>query len=668
MNESIQSQLDKLREQIRYHDRRYYLEAKPEIPDQEYDRLMRQLQTLEREHPELLTADSPSQRLGDLPLPELVSVPHRLPMLSIENTYEPAELLDFGLKAEKALGHPADWVVELKIDGVAVSIVYEQGILARALTRGNGTVGDDITHNIRTVRDVPLRLSGDDWPARLEVRGEVYMTNAELDELNKRQAAAGLELYANTRNVTAGSIRLLDSRICAERNLRVFVHGIGYCEGLQVRNHTGFLQAVERWGLHPTPLVRKYASIRETLAGIDQLLTELDSLDFEVDGLVVKLDDFAQREELGARSKSPRWVAAYKWERYEALTVLEKIELQVGKSGTVTPVAHLTPVEVAGTTVSRATLHNAEEIARKDIRVGDRIVVEKAGKIIPRVVRVDLAGRSPDSEVWEFPLQCPECQTPLEKDEGGVFIRCPNAGCPAQVRERLRYFASRPAMDIEGLGEKLVGQLVEKGLVRTCGDLYRLTARQLQELDRMGERSSEKIVEAIAASKSRGMERLLTALAIRHVGVTVSRSLAQQFRNLDQLAQATEAQISAVEEVGPVIAASLRQFFSSAEGIAMLDDLRSVGLVFDAAAPAVAIAGDRLAGQTVVVTGTLTRYSRDEIHELIRQHGGKTSSSVSSKTSFVVAGAEAGSKLDKAMALGVRVLDEDAFDALLQGD
>lgn len=665
MEPDVARQIETLRQQIREHDRRYYVDADPIISDLEYDRLLRQLQDLEAAHPEWISADSPTQRIGDAPLESLNQVAHRLPMLSIENTYSLEELREFGQKTETALGGPVEWVVELKIDGVAVSIIYEDGILARALTRGNGAVGDDITHNIRTIPDVPLKLIGDSIPQILEVRGEVFMRNADLVALNERQAAAGLEPYANTRNVTAGSIRLLDPRICAERNLHVYCHGTGYCQGLSVNTHRDFLDRIGQFGLPPTPQVTVCPSISAAAEHCQQRIEQLHELDFEVDGLVVKLNDFSLREKLGARSKSPRWVVAFKWEKYEASTKLENIELQVGKTGAITPVAHLRPVELAQTIVSRASLHNAEEIARKDIRIGDTVIVEKAGKIIPHIVRVERHLRNGSEVEFRFPERCPECDGPLTRDDGGVYIRCTNWNCPAQLRERIRFFASRQAMDIEGLGDKLVEQLVAAGRVKTYGDLYRLRQEQLVELDRMGERSAKKLIEGIQASKSRGMERLLTALSIRHVGTTVAKILARRFRNLDALAAAPADVLSQTDEIGNVIAESVAQFFRSAIGQGTLDDFRQLGLNFEAVEAAAGSASQKLAGRTVVVTGTLPTLSREQAHALIEQHGGKPGSSVSSKTAYLLAGDEAGSKLQKAQSLGIPVLNEAEFRALL---
>ena len=659
-------EISQLIEQIRYHDRRYYVDAEPEISDLQYDRLVKRLEQLEEAHPELRTPDSPTQRIGDSPVAGLQQVEHRKPMLSIDNTYNVEELQAFARRTLDGLGVKAtEWVVELKIDGVAVSVIYEDGLLVRALTRGNGTVGDDITHNIRTVRDVPLRLTTDQPPRILEVRGEVYMTNDELVRLNESQTSNGMPVYANTRNVTAGSIRLLDPRICAQRNLRMFCHGTGVCEGIRSDNHMDFLHEIAGYGLVPTPHVRNFQRFEGVVDYCGEVVEHVHDLDFEVDGLVIKLNQFDQRESLGARSKSPRWLAAYKWEKYEAVTRLNSIEVQIGKTGAITPVANLEPVELAGTTVSRASLHNAEEIERKDIRPGDTVVVEKAGKIIPHIVRVEKHLRKSGTPVWPFPKECPECQTSLVKDEGGVYIRCPNFSCPAQLRERIRYFASRDAMDIEGLGDKLVNSLVDEGLVSSYADLYRLTADQVAELPRMGQRSSANLVTAIEASKSRGLARLLNALSIRHVGSTVARVLARHFADIEKLAAASVEDLGNVDEVGEIIAESVHGFFNSETGRQIIGDLAAEGVVLieeQADSPA---ASDLLLGKTLVVTGTLQNYTRDQVHSLIQQHGGKTSSSVSSKTDYLVAGEKAGSKLAKAEKLGVAVLGESDFEKLL---
>jgi DNA ligase (NAD+) len=654
-----------LRETIRHHDRKYYVEATPEITDLQYDRLMQQLTKLESEHPELITADSPTQRVGEQPVSHLNQVAHREPMLSIDNTYNETELRKFIARTEGLLsGEPIEWVVELKIDGVAASLIYEEGLLVRALTRGNGKVGDDVTHNVRTIADVPLKLTTDRPPSLLEVRGEIYMTNSALVSLNERQAAKGEAAYANTRNVAAGSIRLLDSRICAERNLRIFCHGTGYCEGLAATNHIEFLDEIASYGLPPTPLVQAFSKFDDAFAYAESIIERLHEFDFEVDGLVIKVNNFQQRRELGARSKSPRWVVAYKWELYEATTTLNEIRVQIGKTGAITPVAELEPVELAGTTVSRASLHNAEEIQRKDIRVGDVVIVEKAGKIIPHIVRVETHLRKGNPPVYEFPTVCPECTQPLVKDPGGVYIRCVNDQCPAQMKERLRYFATRNAMDIEGLGEKIVEQIVSAGLVKTYGDLYRLQVADLLRLERMGKRSAEKLVDAIAASKERGLARLLNALSIRHVGVTVANVLANHFGSIDAIIAASAEQLGAVDEIGGIIAESVYEFFHSETGAQIVADLHECGVLMhqQQSAPA----SDTFAGKTIVVTGTLSKYTRDEIHDLVKQHGGKAGSSISKKTDYLVAGEKAGSKLEKATSLGVKVISETEFESLIQ--
>jgi len=660
------AEIAKLCEAIRDHDRKYYVEAAPEISDLDYDRLVEKLKKLEAEHPELVQPDSPTQRVGDQPVDGLEQVEHRVPMLSIDNTYSLAELRKYEERTAKLLGGESiEWVVELKIDGVAVSLVYENGVLVRGVTRGNGRVGDDITHNVRTVGDVPLRLSGDAVPAVLEVRGEIYMANSDLVRLNEAQEKKGDPPFANTRNVTAGSIRLLDPRICAQRRLRFFGHGVGLAEGLRAQTHMEFLDELRACGLPATPRVECFGSFDAAVDHCETLIERLHELDFEIDGLVLKVNRFDQRERLGSTAKSPRWLIAYKFEKYEATTRLNAIRVQVGKTGAVTPVAELEPVELAGTIVSRASLHNADEIERKDVRPGDVVVVEKAGKIIPHIVRVEKHERKGKLPKYAFPKQCPECATELVKDEGGVYIRCPNLECPAQVKERIRYYASRNAMDIEGLGDKLVDQLVAQGLVRGYGDLYRLKLEQLMGLERMGRKSSENLLDGIEASKERGLARLLNALAIRHVGARVAMVLAESFGSMDALREASVDELSATGEIGPIIAESVHGFLHTEVGRRTIADLRELGVKMEAAATAAE--GPRvLEGKTLVVTGTLQRYDRDEIKELIARHGGRAASSVSKKTDYVVAGEKAGSKLTKARELGVPVLTEDELLALLQ--
>src|SRR6056297_3041280 len=663
----VSERASELRRQLRRHDRLYYVESAPEISDLQYDKLLRELQDLEDAHPELREPNSPTRRIGDAPVSPLVQDPHAVPMLSIDNTYSRDELKSYFQRTEKQLDDQnVVWVMEYKIDGVAASVRYEDGVMTLALTRGNGQLGDDITHNIRTIRDLPLTLTadGDDPPKLLEVRGEVYMTNADLADLNLRQTERGEEPYKNTRNVTAGTIRLLDPAVAAERNLRFFAHGVGEVDGLRADNHIDFLKEIGRFGIPPTPHVERFTTWQAAIQAVAELEKEMPDLPFEVDGIVFKVNDFAQREKLGIRSKSPRWLVAYKFERYEAVTKLHNITVQVGKTGTVTPVAHLEPVDIAETTVSRASLHNADEIERLDVREGDTVVVEKAGKIIPKIVRVEKHLRTTELPPFVFPTRCPERQSPLQRDDGGVYIRCNNPTCPAKLRQRLAFFASRVGMDIDGLGDKLIDQLVNKQIVRNYDDLYRLTAEDfIKHLDLVKSKKANKLVDAIAESRSRGLARVLTAIAIRHVGPRAAQLITQRFPNLPALQAASEEDLASINEVGPVIARSVREYLDSDYGRETLRGLAEVGV--DLTEEVVATDSLPLTGKTFVVTGALQRYKREEIEAKIEQLGGRASGSVSSKTDYLIAGDKAGSKKTKAEQLGVTVIDEDQFDRLV---
>lgn len=658
---------ESLRNEIRSHDHSYYVLATPTITDLEYDRLLRRLVELETAFPDCATVDSPTRRIGDKPLEGLLQVAHRVPMLSIDNTYNEAELRDFMGRVTKSLPDESiAWIVELKVDGVAASILYEDGMLTQAVTRGNGEVGDDITHNARTFRGLPQRLQGTHVPRALEIRGEVYMTNSDLVALNELRTQSGEPEFKNPRNATAGAVRLLDSRLCATRRLRFLCHGVGYTDGLKAKTHWEFLEQIAGFGIPATPRVAKLDSPDAVVAYCNALMEDLHDLDFEVDGLVVKVNSFEQRETLGTTSKSPRWVIAYKIEKYEAVTRLLDIKTQVGKTGTITPVAELEPVPLAGTTVSRASLHNLDEIRRKDIRVGDWVVVEKAGKIIPHVVRVEKHRRETEPPEWEFPSTCPECGAGLSRDPSGVYIRCTSSECPAQWRQRLRYFATRDCMDIEGLGDKLVNQLVDSQLVSTYADLYRLTLDQLMQLERMGRKSAENLLAGIAQSKSRGLSRVLNAISIRHVGQRVAQVLARRFGSAKRLQEAGLEELSSVDEIGPVIAKSVFDFCQSEEGTQLFQQLEAVGVSLETSEEDRIDDQGVLAGKTVVVTGSLKSFSRDEIERTITKLGGRPGSSVSKKTDLVVAGDAAGSKLDKAKSLGVPVITEEEFLQLIQ--
>ncbi|EMI20226.1 NAD-dependent DNA ligase LigA [Rhodopirellula maiorica SM1] len=678
MNESIAKRVAELRTEIRRLDHLYYVEAKPAVTDLEYDRLLEELRKLETEHPEFASVDSPTQRVGDAPVPHLVQVPHSVPMLSIDNTYSREELKAYFDRTEKTLGEPIEWVMEFKIDGVAASIRYEQGNMAVALTRGNGQVGDDITHNVRTIRDVPLRLVGDTPPEVLEVRGEVYMTNADLADLNLRQTEAGAEPYKNTRNVTAGTIRLLDPAIAAERKLRFFCHGIGETTGLKAADHIEFLAEVGKLGIPPTPEVQVFKSSADALKAVALFEEEMPDLPFEVDGIVFKVNRFDQRERLGIRSKSPRWVIAYKFERYEAVTVLESISVQVGKTGAITPVAHLKPVDIADTTVSRASLHNADEIERLDVREGDVVVVEKAGKIIPKVVRVEKHERKTEQPPFEFPTHCPVCHTELVRDDGGVYIRCPSPECPAQLRQRLIYFGSRPGMDIDGLGDELVDLLVQRRIVSSYADLYRLSVDEIADVNwlkqrkgkdgklidvQVGKKNAENLVAGIEASRNRGLARVLASISIRHVGPRVAQLITRHYPTIEQLQSASIEDLASIHEIGDAIAKSMHEFLHSDYGKKVFAELAEVGVKLseEVAEPS----GGPLEGKTIVVTGTLQQFNRDEIKALIEKLGGRASSSISKKTDYLVAGEKAGSKLTKAESLGVKILTESEFKTLI---
>jgi DNA ligase (NAD+) len=665
---SMQQRAEELRRLINHHSYLYYVQDRPEISDREFDRLVKELEKLEEAHPELITPDSPTRRVGGQPIEGFVTVRHREPMLSIDNTYNAEELREFDRRVRKLLpGEPITYVVEVKIDGVAISLTYEHGLFSVGATRGDGERGDDVTHNLRTIRELPLRLRADRPPALLEARGEVYMTRAELARLNRERAAKGLEPFANPRNSTAGSLKLLDPRLAAERRLRLFTYALAAAEGVKAKTHLESLELLRQYGFPVNDNTRSFGSIDEVIDYCRDWADRRHDLPYETDGTVIKINDFAQHRRLGATSKAPRWVVAYKYEAEQALTKLLKIEVHVGKTGNLTPVAHLEPVQLAGTTVSRASLHNADEIDRKDIRVGDMVLVEKAGEIIPYVIRSEPSVRTGAEKVFQFPSQCPVCGAPVEREEGGVYHRCTGLACPAQLKERLRFYAHRNAMDIEGLGTAIIDQLVDTGLVRSIPDVYRLTLEQLVELERMGKKSAQNLLDGIEASKARGLTRVLTGLGIRHVGEHMAELLAAEFGNIDDLMSASAERLAQVEGIGPERGDSIHRFFHSTAGTAVIEDLRGLGVkLTEDARPALAKAGGTaLAGRTFVVTGTLGRYSRDEAENLIKKLGGKATGSVSKKTDYVVAGDKAGSKLDKARQLGVPVLTEEEFEKLI---
>lgn len=666
--ESARSEHARLAAEIERHNRLYYVEARPEISDEAYDRLMRRLIELEEQFPDLRTPDSPTQRVGGEPLKGFSQVIHSVPMLSMDNTYQAGELLEFDRRVREGLGsEQPKYVVELKIDGVSVSLRYEAGAFIRAATRGDGTRGDDITQNARTIRSLPLRLK--DAPDLLEIRGEVYMTYAELERLNKIREKEGLEPFRNPRNTTAGTLKLLDPGLVAERRLSLWTYDVVESSDPLPDSHAEILCLLERWGLPVNPHRAICADIDEVLTVCEAWWEKRHELPYPIDGLVIKVDSRAQRERLGATAKAPRWAVAFKYPAETARTLLKDVTFQVGKTGAITPVAELEPVLLAGTVVKRASLHNFQEVERKDLRVGDTVEVQKAAEIIPQVLRYIPELRPPDARPVIPPEVCPSCGSPVGKDPDDpteVFIRCLNLSCPAQIRERLLHYASRRAMDITGLGEALAEQLVQNGIVRTPADLYRLDVETLCGLDRMAEKSARNLVDAIQASKARPLSRLLFALGIRMVGEQTAADLARHFRTMDALMAAEIDALCRVDGVGERVARSIRQFFALPANRELIEQLRQAGLRMDADTERT---GGPLVGKTFVITGTLEMGPRDAAQERIRALGGQTADTVTKRTSFLVVGSDPGStKLEKARKLGVPIITEADLSRMMSGD
>lgn len=647
-------------EELRRYDQAYYIEAQPLVSDQTYDALYRELLDLENNHPEIVTPDSPSQRVGGAPLAEFQSVTHAQPMLSLDNTYSREEMLAFVERVQKGLGHSrCTYVLEPKIDGVAVSLRYEHGTLVLGATRGDGRQGDDVTANLRTIRRLPLRLPQS--PAVLEVRGEVYYPRQAFADLNLQRVAAGEAAFANPRNAAAGTLKQLDPRIVAQRPLAIALYSPGACEGVPCQTQVEWLDYLRELCFPVPERTWLCGNADELIAAITALDQSRGQFPYDIDGAVAKLNEWAWRDQLGLTSKAPRWAIAYKYSAERARTKLNAVTFQVGRTGVITPVAELEPVLLSGSTVSRATLHNFDEVRRKEIRLGDHVFVEKAGEVIPAVVAVDTEARTGQEVAITPPTVCPSCQTALVWE--GIFLQCPNANCRAQLKRRLLHFGQRSAMDIEGLGESLVEQLVEQGLVKDLADLYELKLEPLSGLERMAEKSAKNILEALEKSKQRDVARLLFGLGILHVGVTGAEDLARHFRTLDALATASMEDLLTVANVGDVMAASLVAYFSNPENRARVERLRQSGLNFSTSL-IVAPNGGALAGKTIVITGTLSM-SREEMAAKIKAAGGKVGSSVSKKTDYLLAGEEAGSKLANAQKLGVKVLTEAEMEVLL---
>jgi DNA ligase (NAD+) len=666
---NVQQQIDALREQLRYHNHRYYVLDDPEIPDAEYDRLFRELQALEAQHPELVTPDSPTQRVGVTPLSEFGEIRHAIPMLSLGNVFSDEELLAFDKRIHDRLKSDTEieFVAEPKLDGLAISLMYENGVFTRAATRGDGETGEDVTQNVRTIDAVPLRLMGEGWPQVLEVRGEIYMPKAGFNALNERLRNEGAKTFVNPRNAAAGSLRQLDSRITAQRPLTIFCYAVGLVEGGEMpATHYASLQQLAVWGFRVCPEIRVVQGAAGCLDFYRSIGSKRESLPYDIDGVVYKVNAITLQQELGFVSRAPRWAIAHKFPAQEEITVLEDVEFQVGRTGALTPVARLKPVFVGGVTVSNATLHNMDEIERKDVRIGDSVIVRRAGDVIPEVARVILERRPQDARPIAMPSHCPVCGSDVQRPEGEAVARCTGGlYCPAQVKETIKHFASRKAMNIDGLGDKLVEQFFEQGLIRHVDDLYRLIEKkeQIAALERMGDKSAENLVNALEKSKATTLERFIFALGIREVGEATAKILARHFGSLENLQSADEETLRLVPDVGPVVAANIAQFFREAHNGDTIRHLRELGVHWAdyEARPPEALP---LAGKTYVITGTLSR-SRDEIKADLEALGAKVAGSVSKKTTALIAGENAGSKLDKAESLGVEVLDEAALSVLL---
>ncbi|AUN94860.1 NAD-dependent DNA ligase LigA [Pseudazoarcus pumilus] len=668
--------IERLRDAIRAHDHAYYVLDAPTVPDAEYDRLFRELQALEAEHPELVTPDSPTQRVGGAPAPELAAVAHAVPMLSIrtETDISANGVYTFDARVRRALGlgaedAPVRYLGELKFDGLAISLRYEHGLLARAATRGDGTTGEDVTHNARTIRQIPIRLEGGDAPPLLEVRGEVYMRRDVFERLNATRRERGDKTFVNPRNAAAGAVRQLDPRLCAERGLSFFAYGVGAQEDAAMPASQGEMLDYLATRGFPVCEHRVLSDGPEGLVAFHARIAAMrDALPYDIDGVVYKVDDFALQQRLGFVSREPRWAVAHKYPAQEEITELLGIEVQVGRTGALTPVARLAPVFVGGVTVTNATLHNQDEIDRKDVRAGDFVIVRRAGDVIPEVVGPVIERRTRDLPRFDLLAQypqCPVCGSHVVREEGEAVARCTGGlFCAAQRKQALLHFAGRRALDIDGLGEKIVDQLVDADMVRNPADLYRLDAQQLAALDRMGEKSAANLVAAIAHSRNTTLARFVYALGIRNVGETTARDLARHFGSLDAILAADADVLQTVPDVGPIVAHSIVEFLAEPHNREVIAALREAGVHWDESGPAEAASG-ALVGKTLVLTGTLPTMTRDEAKALIEAHGGKVTGSVSKKTSFVVAGADAGSKLAKAEELGITILDEDALLALV---
>jgi len=658
--EKVKARIEELVRLLNYYNYRYYVENNPVVSDYEYDQLYRELKELEEKYPQYRRQDSPTQRVGGEPLKGFATVSHKVPMLSIDNTYSEEDLIEFDSRVKKMAGATnVEYVVELKYDGVAVSLIYENGVFIRGASRGDGWYGDDITENLKTVITLPLTIP---YKKPIEVRGEVYMRKDTFQKINEEKKRNGEELFANPRNATAGSLKLLDPEIVAKRHLHLFVYQ-GLLEN-QYKTHWEILDFLKTIGFPVNPHRKLAKDIDEVIVYCDSWKEKRFQLPYNIDGMVIKVNSLALQEKLGLTSKSPRWAVAYKFPAQQVETTLNDVIVQVGRTGTLTPVAILEPVQLGGTTVSRATLHNFDEVKRLGIKIGDRVFVEKGGEIIPQIVKAIPEKRKGTEKDIPVPKECPVCHSKIVKDEGEVAIRCPNVRCPAQVKERIIHFASRDAMDIEGLGEKWVNILVDKGILSDYGDIYEnITYEKLIGLERMADKSARNLLDAIEKSKDSPFPNLIFALGIRNVGTHTAEILAENFNSLDELAKADVDTLSGIREIGPVVAQSIVDFFSNKENIDVIKKLKRAGVKTEG--EKLPVKGNKLAGLTFVITGTLDNYTRDEITDVIKKNGGKVTESVSKNTDYLICGREPGSKLDKARALGIKIIAEDEFKKLI---
>lgn len=664
--QQAQEQISALKEVLNQYSYEYHVLDQPTVPDAEYDEKLRELEELEEKFPEFVTPDSPTQRVGGAPLEGFEKVRHRVPMLSLSNAFNEEDLRDFARRAENALGTNITFICELKIDGLAVSLTYENGKFIQGATRGDGTVGEDITTNLRTVRSIPLTIKEAE---SLEVRGEVFMPKPSFERLNKEREEKEQELFANPRNAAAGSLRQLDPKIAASRNLDVFLYAVGEWENNALRSHSARIEKLKTLGFKTNKEWKKCETIEEVMDYVNYWTEERPNLPYEIDGIVIKIDDLDQQEELGYTAKSPRWAIAYKFPAEEVLTKLLDIELSVGRTGVVTPTGILEPVRIAGSTVGRASLHNEDLIREQDIRIGDTVVVKKAGDIIPKVVRSVKEQRTGEEQEFTMPSHCPACGTELVRLEEEVALRCINPNCPAQLMEGLIHFVSRNAMNIDGLGEKVIMQLFNEKLIHTIADLYRLEKEELLQLERMGEKSVSNLLQAIQASKENSLEKLIFGLGIRFIGEKAARILAMEFETMEQLQKATYEELVTIDEIGEKMADSVVQYFAEEKVSNLLDDLRGLGVNMEYKGPRKSVQAEDsiFSNKTVVLTGKMENMSRNEAKEKIEALGGKVTGSVSKNTDLVVAGEAAGSKYDKAQKLGITIWDEEQLVKALNG-